>query len=176
MDIINELITENQRVPCLCENDLPGVGYLSGDVNRRDLAKNARVELPMWIAEWLTISGTSSSGSQQFVNIQDPQIFGPKVMNALKSDPASVDLRALSPVWLSLAHKWIDLFNEDEFADVVEYTIQERAALLSDIAQSSSRSIQQHHDFVEKLDSTEQELLKTAQKSARDMRLWLYQK
>lgn len=176
MDIINELITETQKVPCVCENDLPGVGFLSGDPTRKDLAKNTRIELPLWIAEWLTISGTSSAGTQQFINIQDPQIFSTKVMNALKTDPASVDIRALSPVWFSLANKWIDLYNEDDFADVVHYAFQERASVLSDISQSSSRSVQQHHDFVEKLDSTEAELLKLAQMSNRDMRQWLHQK
>lgn len=48
-----------------------------------------------------------------------PASLAPRVLNALKADPRTVDLRALCPHFYELAARTLDLFEEDAIVDVL---------------------------------------------------------
>ena len=53
------------------------------------------------------------------VNLDLPTSLSPRVLNALKADPRTVDLRVLAPHFYELAARTLDLFEEDEIVDVL---------------------------------------------------------
>ena len=48
-----------------------------------------------------------------------PSSLSPRVLNALKADPKTVDLRALASHFYGLAGRVLELFEEEEVADIV---------------------------------------------------------
>lgn len=48
-----------------------------------------------------------------------PEALSERVMNALKADPRTVDLRALAPHFYSLSERILELFEEEEMVDVL---------------------------------------------------------
>ena len=51
--------------------------------------------------------------------IDMPSSLSQRVLNALKADPKSVDLRAQAPHFYSLGARMLELFEEDEMSDVL---------------------------------------------------------
>lgn len=48
-----------------------------------------------------------------------PTALSPRVINALKANPRTVDIRALAPHFYGLAARILDLFEEDEMVDIL---------------------------------------------------------
>ena len=48
-----------------------------------------------------------------------PGALSTRVLNALKADPRSVDLRSLAPHFYGLGAKTLNLFEEDEIVEVL---------------------------------------------------------
>lgn len=48
-----------------------------------------------------------------------PPALSERVMNALKADPRTVDLRSLAPHFYSLSERLLELFEEEEMVDVL---------------------------------------------------------
>lgn len=48
-----------------------------------------------------------------------PDALSERVMNALKADPRTVDLRALAPHFYTLSERILELFEEEEMVDVL---------------------------------------------------------
>ena len=53
------------------------------------------------------------------VTLDLPKALSPRVLNALKADPRTVDLRALAPHFYNLAARMLELFEEEEMIDVL---------------------------------------------------------
>lgn len=50
-----------------------------------------------------------------------PKALSEQVMNALKADPRTVDLRALAPHFYRLGCRILQLFEEEEMGDVLSH-------------------------------------------------------
>ena len=74
------------------------------------------MSLPLWLCGFLA---HQRLGSSQCVNLDLPTSLSPRVLNALKADPKTVDLRALASHFYELAARVLDLFEEDEIVDVL---------------------------------------------------------
>lgn len=48
-----------------------------------------------------------------------PFALSERVMNALKADPRTIDLRALAPHFYNLSERILELFEEEEMVDVL---------------------------------------------------------
>ena len=48
-----------------------------------------------------------------------PDALSERVMNALKADPRTLDLRALAPHFYNLSERILELFEEEEMVDVL---------------------------------------------------------
>jgi GINS complex subunit 3 len=48
-----------------------------------------------------------------------PEALSERVMNALKADPRTIDLRALAPHFYNLSERILELFEEEEMVEVL---------------------------------------------------------
>jgi len=53
------------------------------------------------------------------VTLDPPSALSQRVLNALKADPRTVDLRALAPHFYSLGARILELFEEEEMIEVL---------------------------------------------------------
>lgn len=78
------------------------------------------------------IASSQSLNTSSLVTLDPPSALAPRVLNALKADPKTVDLRALAPHFYNLGARILELFEEEEMIDV-----------LSDVSNSSMLSAPQ---------------------------------
>jgi GINS complex subunit 3 len=64
----------------------------------------------------LAVTHTSNSSA---LTLELPNCLSPRVLNALKADPRTLDLRALAPHFYALSARMLELFEEDELAEVL---------------------------------------------------------
>lgn len=105
-----DVLAETQRVPCTFNVDLPGMGFLEG-TGEADVRKNARAELPYWMAALLAV--------YDIITIQQPKAYAARVRAALNASATSVQLRNLAPQWYALAERLAQLLGSDEMRDML---------------------------------------------------------
>jgi hypothetical protein len=64
-------------------------------------------------------SRSTQLGSSPLVTLDFPSALSPRVINALKADPNTVDLRAQAPHFYALGARILELFEEEEIVDVL---------------------------------------------------------
>ena len=64
-------------------------------------------------------SHSQSLNTSSLVTLELPSALAPRVLNALKADPRSVDLRALAPHFYNLGARILELFEEEEMIEVL---------------------------------------------------------
>lgn len=69
--------------------------------------------------DWKRYLYSQGLGTSPLVTLDLPAALSPRVINALKADPRTVDLRALAPHFYSLAARILDLFDEEEMVEVI---------------------------------------------------------
>jgi len=94
------------------------------------------------------------------------------VINALKAEPKTVDLRAQAPHFYALGARILELFEEEEMVDVLLATFRKRAADIADHAHNPRGALGEGADFLRGLDETERQLFRSAHDSAKAMRNW----
>lgn len=158
---------------------MPGLGYLD-NAPGRPLKAGTRVDLPLWLSEMLAVSSPSSSKS--LVTLDLPPSLAPRVMNALKADPKSVDLRALAQHFYGLGARILELFEEEEVCDVLMDTWRKRAAEISDHASNAGHGGRAGGgvvggsdgvEFLRGLDESERGLFRAAHDSSKATRTWM---
>jgi GINS complex subunit 3 len=166
-----------QKVPCTFELNVPALGYLDNNAGHT-LKSGTRVDLPLWLSEMLAVSSPSSTKS--LVTLDLPPSLSPRVMNALKADPKSVDLRAQAQHFYTLGMRLLELFEEEEVCDVLMETWRTRAAEISDHASTSGGKAAggglgsgDAVEFLRGLDESERGLFRAAHDSGKAMRVWM---
>lgn len=61
----------------------------------------------------------NSSSAQSLVTVDFPPALQRRVVNALKADPKSVDVRAQAPHFYTLAARVLELFEDDALIEVL---------------------------------------------------------
>jgi GINS complex subunit 3 len=168
-------------VPTTFELDIPALGYLDNAAGHT-LKSGTRVDLPLWLSEMLAVSSIASSGktpSKSLVTLDLPPSLAPRVMNALKADAKSVDLRALAQHFYGLGQRILELFEEDEVCDVLMESWRRRAAEISDHASQVGQGARggvaggDGVDFLRGLDEWERDLFRRCHDSGKAMRVWM---
>lgn len=67
----------------------------------------------------LLTSCSARLGTSRLVTLDLPSALSERVLNALKADPRTVDLRNLAPHFYSLGVRILELFEEEEMGDVL---------------------------------------------------------
>lgn len=128
-------LIEQQKVPCTFELSVPNMGYLQGNPGEdvcvspissdiptqtdllSQIKQGSKVELPLWLAEMLAVS--NPSGNSSLATLDLPQALSQRVMNALKADPKTVDLRAQAQHFYNIGARMLELFEEEEMVDIL---------------------------------------------------------
>ncbi|MCJ1236251.1 DNA replication protein [Varicellaria rhodocarpa] len=165
---IDSILTDAQKVPCTFELDVPGLGYVDGNAGG-DVKKGSQLSLPLWLCTLLAVQRLPNP----IVNLDIPASLAPRVLNALKADPRTVDLRAQAPHFYELAARVLDLFEEDEIVDVLNETFKKRAAEIADHAHNTQGALGEGVDFLRGLDEMERQLFRSAHDSSKAMRVWM---
>ncbi|KAJ5570094.1 uncharacterized protein N7459_009524 [Penicillium hispanicum] len=151
---IDSILTDAQKLPCTFELEVPGLGILEGNPGE-DIKAGTRIDLPLWLGEMLSIG--ARLGTSRLVQLDMPDALSERVMNALKADPRTVDLRALAPHFYSLSERVLELFEEEDMVDVLSDTFKTRAAEIADHAHNPRGAVGEGVDFLRGLDETERQ-------------------
>lgn len=137
------------------------------------MKKDANVSLPLWLAGNLAIQRIGNSPP---VTLDLPASLAPRVLNALKADPKTVDLRALAPHFYELAARTLDFFEDDEIVNVLsevcwlylnergastnpsgQQTFKKRSAEIADHAHNTQGALGDGVEFLRGLDEMERQ-------------------
>lgn len=166
---IDDILADSEKVPCRFTLTVPGLGYLEGNPGKA-IEKDTKVELPMWLAEVLATSLVLAGTEDSFVELLQPEFVGPRVLNAIRADPTSVDLHTIASNFYRLAEKWLALFNDTELVEVVMAMLKERAVEIDNYASNTSNLV--NSNFLYSLDEFERALYRATYESKKQMRTW----
>ncbi|WEW60737.1 DNA replication protein [Emydomyces testavorans] len=166
---IDEILTDAQKLPCTFELEVPGLGFLDGNVGE-DIKAGTRLDVPLWLGVMLAVG--AKAGSNPLVSLDLPGALSEPVMNALKADPRTVELRSLASHFYRLGVKILQLFEEEEMVEILSDTFKKRAMQIADHAHNPTGALGGGVEFLRGLDETERQLFRAAHDSAKDVRIW----
>lgn len=115
---------------------------------------------------------SQSLNTSSLVTLDPPSALSSRVLNALKADPRTVDLRALAPHFYDLGARILELFEEEEMIEVLSdvgdslkcppladppQTFKARAAVIADQAHNPRGALGEGADFMRGLDENERQ-------------------
>lgn len=110
------ILTDAQKVPCVFELAVPGLAPLN---NGTAIEHGTKLDLPLWMCELLAISKPAGPSSSSMISLDMPAALNQRVVNALRADPKSVDVRAQAQFFYGLGEKMLYLFEEEEMTEVL---------------------------------------------------------
>ena len=84
--------------------------------SQNQIKKDSQVTLPLWLCPLLC---GQAFGNSPALTIELPSSLSPRVLNALKADSRTVDLRGLAPHFYQLAAMVLELYDLEEVVDVL---------------------------------------------------------
>ncbi|RLV92760.1 DNA replication complex GINS protein PSF3 [Spathaspora sp. JA1] len=166
---LDDILADAEKVPCKFNITVPGLGYLQGNPGK-PIEKDIKIDLPFWLAEILAVCIVSDSTQQSFIDMIDPEFINSKVINAIKSNPTSVDLHKLLPYYYKLIEKWCSMFNDEDLIENVMNMLRERTFEINSFANNNK---QLNSEFLYTLEEFEKKLFKQTSESNKLMRNWL---
>ena len=112
----DSILTDAQKTPLTFELPVPQLSPLN---NGSAIDNGTKLDLPLWMAEMLAVSKPAGPSSSSLASLDMPAALGQRVMNALRADPKSVDLRAQAQWFYGLGERMLELFEEEETVDVL---------------------------------------------------------
>lgn len=110
------ILTDAQKAPCTFELAVPGLAPLN---NGSAIQSGTKLDLPLWMAEMLAVSKPAGPSSGSLTSLDMPAALGQRVMNALRADPKSVDLRAQAQWFYGLSERMLELFEDEEMIEIL---------------------------------------------------------
>ncbi|KAG5440313.1 hypothetical protein PCANB_001883 [Pneumocystis canis] len=153
---LDDILSENTKLPCIFQYTVPGLGYLEENYDT-DIKEGNIIDLPFWLAEMLAISN--------FIDIGFPNTMSLRVRNALKACPQNVDLRTFSTHYYLFAEKILSLISDKEF------TFKSRISLIADHAHTPHNALTEEIEFIRNLDDTERMFFRIGHDSAKSQQL-----
>jgi len=110
------ILTDSQKAPCTFELPVPHLSALS---NGTAIETGTKLDLPLWMAEMLAVSKPAGPSSASLATLDMPSALGQRVLNALRADPKSVELRSQAQWFYGLGERMLELFDEEEMVEVL---------------------------------------------------------
>ncbi|KAF2765858.1 GINS complex, Psf3 component [Teratosphaeria nubilosa] len=166
------ILTDSQKCPLTFDLSVPHLTALN---NGSAITAGTKLDLPLWLAEMLAVTRPAGPSSSSLGSLDLPPALGVRVMNALRADPKSVDVRAQAQWFYGLAERLFELFEEEEMVGVISDTFKQRALEIADKAQNT-RTTQQGgsdaSDFMSGLDDAERQLFRAAHDGSNSVKKW----
>ncbi|MBW0488535.1 hypothetical protein O181_028250 [Austropuccinia psidii MF-1] len=182
------LLAENQKIPCIFNIGVPGMGYIEG-TNQRDIQPHTPLEIPFWLASVLiqsqeeqTQESQPESSSSNYLTIQIPKSFNNRIRNALSASAKNVNLKNLAlhsgGAWYQCGKVLLEMIEDNHLKQVLHQTLTTRLTDIMDLA--SRPPLSEDHqvtnieaeEFLLGLDAWEKEILVAGQETAKRMRAW----
>jgi GINS complex subunit 3 len=104
----------------------------------------------------MMLAVSANLSTESLVNLDMPESLSPRVLNALKAGPETVDMRAQAPNFYGLAVRMLELYEEEEWIDVLTDTFKKRAMRIADQAGNARGAVGgEGADFMRGLDESE---------------------
>lgn len=103
---IDEIISEEQLLSCHTRVEIADCGFLDPEEQELDLPENAKVDLPLWLAQVLY--------RREIVKLHMPAMFKGMIKEDLEKDAAVCNLRRRSPFYLQTGMKLGYLLDDKE--------------------------------------------------------------
>lgn len=166
---INDVLSDGEKIPCKFNLSVPGLGYLEGNAGKH-MEKDTKLDLPLWLAEVLAVCATLENTQDSFIELLEPEFVAPKVMNAIRAAPCSVDLHSICANYYRLCEKWAAMFNDKPLVDAVMAMFKERAMEIDNYASNATKHVSA--PFLLSLDEFEKDLYRVTYESKKLMRQW----
>jgi GINS complex subunit 3 len=118
----DSILTDAQKVPCTMNLTLPTT-HLPALNHGAAVTAGLKLDLPLWLAEMLAVTKPSQSRDDEapsLASLDMPAALGTRVLNALRAEPRSVDIRAQAGWFYGLGERMLELFEEEELIEVLE--------------------------------------------------------
>ncbi|KAL8850783.1 MAG: hypothetical protein Q9221_004281 [Calogaya cf. arnoldii] len=170
---ISAILTSAQKVPCTFDLPIPNLGFLD-DNPGGDIAPHTPLPLPLYLAELLAVQQLDHH-NKPLLTLDLPSALQPRVLNALRADAKSVDLRGLEVYFFEGASRVLELLEEEGVGDVLCEAFKKRAAEIADHARNArgGTSSGDGGEFLRGLDEWERGLFRAAHDSSKAVRLWM---
>jgi len=121
---------------------------------------------------------SSPTPNSTLVTLDLPASLSPRILNALKASPKSVDLRQLAQNFYGLGARILELFEEEEVCDVLMESWRVRAQEISDQAgnvgaRGGAGQAADGVEFLRGLDEWERGLFRAGHEGAKAMKVWM---
>lgn len=110
------ILTDAQKAPLTFELAVPQLAALN---NGSAIENGTNLDLPLWLAEMLAVSKPAGPQSASLGSLDLPPALGQRVMNALRADPKSVDIRTRAQFFYGFGERMLELFEEEETVEVL---------------------------------------------------------
>jgi GINS complex subunit 3 len=94
---IDEILSEEERLPCIFSVDASGLGGLDPAIESHDLPAHSKVDLPLWLAHTLT--------DKNMVEIELPRHYGSRIREDIMAGASAVPLREYSFYYFEVGWK-----------------------------------------------------------------------
>lgn len=166
---IDDILADGERIPCKFNLLVPGLGYLEGNPGK-SIEKDTKLDLPLWLATVLAVCAILEETDESFIDLLEPDFISPKVLNAIKADPKTVDLHSIMSHFYKLSEKWSSMYNETLLIETAMSMLKERALEIDNFASNATKHVSSN--FLYSLDEFEKKLYRVTYESKKQMRAW----
>jgi len=163
---VDDILASQERVACVLETPLRGLGFLDSAHDTQDLAPGIKLELPFWLVKDL-------AGKRRVVTPELPKPYREGYRQILTADASVVDLNKLGPYYYDLGRKLCDLDvirEKDEIQRAMMEAYGVRFRTIMDASQNIMR--EDPSNWTKRLDITEKRLFAKGQRVTRELTDW----
>jgi GINS complex subunit 3 len=122
---IDEILSEEERIPCVFSIDATGLGNLDSTNELPDLPAHSKVELPLWLAQMLS--------EKNMIEIELPKHYGSRIREDIMAGATAVPLREYSYYYFEVGWKLSRLMRDADLRKTlrIAFTGERYKALLA---------------------------------------------
>lgn len=103
---LDSVLSEEERIPSVFEYEASGLGFLDATGEHADLNEGARVELPLYMAKYLTEKG--------FTKMELPKHYNRKMRDNILAGAASINLKDFSQYYFEVGMKISETIGDED--------------------------------------------------------------
>jgi len=163
---MDDILASQERVSCVVETPLRGLGFLDSSYDAQDLAQGTKMDLPFWIVKDL-------AGRRKVVTPELPKPYREGYRQILQADASVVDLNKLGPYYYDLGRKLCDLEVMRERDEIQRALIEAYGTRFRTIMDASQNIMREDPSkWTKRLDVAEKKLFAKGQKVTQQLNDW----
>lgn len=142
---IPDILVTQEKIPCIAESLLHGMGTLDPTFDKPNLARGEKIELPLWYAIH------QRSTRSRTLNFQVPDIYKSRLKEICEADALAVDLGRMNKFFYSFGQYVTPFDGSRTLATMLYETCRARCRSLIDLSKDATRSLKnaQKFEFIE---------------------------